>query len=42
MGNFLKNLFKNFKIDFFEKSPKTKKINIFAFFQDLQNSSSIF
>ena len=40
--NFSKNLKKLEKNDFFEKSPKTKKIIFFDFFQDFQNSSSIF
>ena len=40
--NFPKNLKKLEKNDFFEKSPKTKKIGFFDFFQDFQNSSSIF
>ena len=40
--NFSKNLKKLEKNDFFEKSPKTQKIIFFDFFQDFQNSSSIF
>ena len=40
--NFLKNLKKLEKNDFFEKSQKTKKIHFLVFFQDFQNSSSIF
>ena len=40
--NFSKNLKKLEKNDFFEKSPKTKKIIFFDFFQDFQNSSSVF
>jgi hypothetical protein len=42
MGNFSKNLEKLEKNDFFQKSPKTKKIVFFVSPQDFQNSSSIF
>jgi hypothetical protein len=41
-GEFFKKFKKLGKQDFFEKSPKTKKIIFLVFPQDLQNSSSIF
>ena len=40
--NFQKSMKEIEKNDFFEKSPKTKKNIFFDFFQDFQNSSSIF
>ena len=39
---FFKKFKKHEKNDFFEKSPKTEKIIFFDFFQDFQNSSSVF